>query len=113
MSYTDYGLAEGLSMLILPLIVITAIFGLRIINKSKPFKRKLWLIYGLILLMLTLDTLMWALDIQTGVIDFLVTTEGGQTEQITIFGVAYFILFVWLVIAKDRDSQIDPNISES
>lgn len=113
MSYTDYGLAEGLSMLILPLIVITAIFGLRTIKKSKPFKRKLWLIYGLVLFMLGLDTLMWALDIQTGVIDFLITADSGKTEQITIFGVAYFILLVWLVIAKDRDSQIDPNASES
>lgn len=113
MSYTDYGLTEGLSMLILPLIVITAIFGLRLIKKSKPFKRKLWLIYGLVLLMLGLDTLMWALDIQTGIIDFLVTAESGQTEQITIFGIAYFILVVWLVLTKDRDIQIDPNVSDS
>ena len=112
MSYTDYGLAEGLSMLILPLIAISTIFGLRTIGKSKPFKRKLWLIYGLVLFMLGLDTLMWALDIQTGVIDFLITSDNGQTEQITIFSTAYFILLVWLVIAKDRDSQIDPNATE-
>lgn len=112
MSYTDYGLTEGLSMLILPLIIVSAVFGLRIIKKSKPFKRKLWLIYGLILLMISLDTLMWALDIQTGVIDFLVTAESGQTEQITIFGMAYYILLVWLVLTKDRDIQMNPNVSD-
>lgn len=112
MSYTDYGLTEGLSMLILPLIIVSAVFGLRIIKKSKPFKRKLWLIYGLILLMMSLDTLMWALDIQTGVIDFLVTAESGQTEQFTIFGMAYYILLVWLVLTKDRDIQINPDVSD-
>lgn len=110
MSYTDYGLTEGLSMLILPLIIISAVFGLRIIKKSKPFKRKLWLIYGLILLMIGLDTLMWVFDIQTGVIDFLVTAESGKTEQITIFGIAYYILLVWLVLTKDRDIQINPDV---
>ena len=110
MSYTDYGLTEGLGMLILPLIIISAVFGLRLIKKSKPFKRKLWLIYGLILLMISLDTLMWALDIQTGIIDFLVTAESGQTEQITIFGMAYYILLVWLVLTKDRDIQINPDV---
>ena len=110
MSYTDYGLTEGLGMLILPLIIISAVFGLRLIKKSKPFKRKLWLIYGLILLMISLDTLMWALDIQTGIIDFLVTAESCQTEQITIFGMAYYILLVWLVLTKDRDIQINPDV---
>ena len=110
MSYTDYGLTEGLGMLILPLIIISAVFGLRLIKKSKPFKRKLWLIYGLILLMISLDTLMWALDIQTGIIDFLVTAESGQTEQTTIFGMAYYILLVWLVLTKDRDIQINPDV---
>lgn len=110
MSYTDYGLTEGLGMLILPLIIISAVFGLRLIKKSKPFKRKLWLIYGLILLMISLDTLMWALDIQTGIIDFLVTAESGQTEQFTIFGLAYYILLVWLVLTKDRDIQINPDV---
>ena len=110
MSYTDYGLTEGLGMLILPLIIISAVFGLRLIKKSKPFKRILWLIYGLILLMISLDTLMWALDIQTGIIDFLVTAESGQTEQTTIFGMAYYILLVWLVLTKDRDIQINPDV---
>ena len=112
MSYTDYGLTEGLGMLILPLIIVSAVFRLRIIKKSKPFKRKLWLIYGLILLMISLDTLMWALDIQTGIIDFLVTAESGQTEQFTIFGLAYYILLVWLVLTKDRDIQMDPHVSD-
>lgn len=101
MEYTDYGLWEGLAMVGVSIVLATLIYiikGLAIKGRWKDFS----LVYGLILLSITLDTLMWALNIQTNVIDFLYTSNG-QTEQITIFVVFMGLLVLYMLFMGEKE----------
>lgn len=99
MSYTDYGLAEGLAMLILPIVVITLLYLVTMYKAPKPYKKRNTLLYALILIMMALDTVWWAFDIQTGIIDFLVTDSSG-TEQLTLFTFMMYGLIVYMALSR-------------
>src|SRR5699024_6085244 len=101
MSYTDYGLAEGLTMLILPIVVITLLYLVIMYKAPKPYKKRNTLLYALILIMMALDTVWWAFDIQTGVIDFLVKGDSG-TEQLTLFTFMMYGLIVYMALSRPK-----------
>lgn len=101
MSYTSYGLIEGLLMLILPIAMITLLYLVTMCKAPKSYKKRNTLLYSLILIMMTLDTIWWAFDIQTGVVDFLITVDSG-TEQLTLFTFMMHGLFVYMVLSRPK-----------
>lgn len=101
MSYTGYGLTEGLTMLILPIIVITLLYLISMYKAPKPYKKRNTLLYALILIMVALDTVWWAFDIQTGIIDFLVK-GGSGTEQLTLFSFMMYGLIVYMALSRPK-----------
>lgn len=100
MSYTDYGLTEGLIMLLFPISLVTLLYVYKIRKKPAPYVRAYTLLYGLILLTMALDTVWWAFDIQTGVIDQLVT-RGGATEQATAFAYIMYGFIAYMILLKE------------
>ena len=101
MSYTEYGLAEGLAMLILPIAVVTLLYLTTLYKAPKSYKKRNTLLYALILIMIALDSVWWAFDIQTGVIDFLVKGDNG-TEQLTLFTFIMYGLFLYMVLSRPK-----------
>src|SRR5699024_309515 len=111
MSYTNYGLAEGLTMLILPIVIITALYLLTMNSLPKSYKKRNTLLLALIFIMMALDTAWWAFDIQTGIIDFLVTGESG-TEQVTLCSFIMTGLVMYMIISRPpgtTDTKNDEN----
>ena len=88
-------------MLILPIAVITLLYLITMYKAPKPYKKRNTLLYALILIMMALDTVWWAFDIQTGVIDFLVTGDSG-TEQLTLFTFMMYGLIVYMSLSRPK-----------
>lgn len=110
MEYTDYGLWEGLAMVGVSVGFITIVYiikGLSIKGRWKDFS----VVYGLILLSMALDTLMWGFNIQTNVIDFLYTSNG-QTEQVTIFGVFMWLLTLYILFMGKKQTEVKSETQE-
>lgn len=88
-------------MLILPIAMITLIYLVSMYKAPKAYKKRNTLLYALILIMMALDTVWWAFDIQTGVIDFLVTGDSG-TEQLTLFSFMMYGLIVYMSLSRPK-----------
>lgn len=83
MSYTDYGLAEGIIMTLFSM-GMTSIIAMFAFLSAKN-RMSVIFIYILIISCTIIDTIWWRFDIQTNVIDYLIKI-GDKTEQVTIFG---------------------------
>lgn len=110
MSYTDYGLAEGLTMIISPLVVFTLMYIVMMYKAPTPYKKRNTLLYSLVLILLALDTAWWAFDIQTGVIDVLVKRDNG-TEQLTVFNFMMYGLILYMALSRPK-TVTDPESKE-
>lgn len=83
MSYTDYGLTEGIIITLFSMGMTTIIAMLAFLSAKN--RKSVVFIYILIISCTIIDTIWWGFDIQTNVIDYLVKI-GDKTEQVTVFG---------------------------
>lgn len=97
MEYTSYGLGEGMLMVSGTIFLVLLMYAYKMFRVPKEKRGLLTLVVILSIICIGLDTLMWVLSIQTGVIDFLIGEKGSQ-EQVTIFGVASYILIFRAVL---------------